>query len=179
VSGLRLALVLLALAAPAGAAESEEDAALRARIEARLAALEGDAGADVRVAVRDGQVLLQGRVHLLEHSLRAAQAAWTTEGVRDVDNELRVVPVEPGSDAFIERRIRLLLKGDGRFTDTSLELSVTAGFVALRGMFQDPADVLALKHRIASIPGVLDVRIDAVLVARRHPAPVPPGLHAA
>jgi len=59
----------------------------------------------------------------------------------------------------------MIIKSDGRFVDTNLELEVTAGLVRLRGMFQDPTDVLALKHRIASIPGVLDVEIDALLVA--------------
>ena len=160
-----LAVLLCASAAPAGSvAESPADAALRALLEERIATLDGE-GVEVRVSVRTGQVVLQGRVRLFEHSLRAEQLAWKTPGVEDVDNEIRVVPWESDGDAAIERRIRLLIKGEDRFSDTNLQLSVTSGFVKLRGMFQDPADVLALKHRIASIPGVLGVEIDAILVA--------------
>ena len=73
----------------------------------------------------------------------------------------------PAGDAEIARRVRMIIKGDRRFLDTNLELEVTAGLVRLRGLFQDPADVLALKHRIASIPGVLDIEIDSLLVALR------------
>ncbi len=145
--------------------EAAEDAELRTRIEAQLAALPDRQGAEIRVAVRDGQVLLHGRVRLLEHSLRAERVTWKTAGVVDVENEVRVVSNGIGGDAAIERQVRTIIKSDGRFVDTNLEIEVTAGFVRLRGMFQDPSDVLALKHRIASISGVLDVEIDALLVA--------------
>jgi osmotically-inducible protein OsmY len=164
------ALFVSCLAIPgfaSGEPQALEDVELRARIEAKLAELPGREGAEIRVMVRNGQVLLQGRVRLLEQSLRAEQAAWKTSGVLDLENELRVVSPGVGGDAAIEQRIRMIIKGDERFIDTNLRLEVTAGEVRLRGLFQDPADVLALKHRIASIPGVLGVEIDAVLVARR------------
>jgi osmotically-inducible protein OsmY len=164
------ALCLSCLALPglaSGSPEAPEDAELRTRIEAKLAELPGREGAEVRVVVRDGQVLLQGRVRVLEQSLRAEQVAWKTSGVLDVDNELRVATRGVGGDAEIEQRVRMIIKGDERFVDTSLKLEVKAGFVTLRGLFEDPGDVLALKHRIASIPGVLDIEIEAVLVAHR------------
>lgn len=168
---LALALVLL-LVGPSRAAEpTTKDAELRARIEAQLAAAVQAEGADIRIAVRDGRVILQGRVRLLEQSLRAEQSVWRTSGVVDVDNELRVVPGTSGGDAEIERQVRRLLKGDGDFLDTNLELQVEAGVVRLRGLFQDPTDVLDLKHRIASIAGVLEVEIEAFLVARRDGGP--------
>jgi osmotically-inducible protein OsmY len=167
--------VVSCLAVAGHGAEAGEDEALRARLEARLEGLADRDGAEIRVAVRDGRVLLRGRVRLLEQSLRAEQTAWKTVGVEDVENELRVVPVGGAGDAAIERRIRTIIKGDERFVDTSLELEVRTGRVRLRGMFNDPVDVLAMKHRIASIPGVLDVEIDAVLVARRGESGRAPG----
>ncbi len=169
-AGNAVALAALLLGAPSqapAAPPSSEDAALRSRIEAKLAELPGRDGAEIRVAAHAGQVLLQGRVRLLEQSLRAEQVVWKTPGVLDVDNELRVLPHGAGGDAEIVRQVRLIIKGDARCLDTNLELDVTAGLVRLRGMFNDPADVLALKHRIASIPGVLNVEIDALLVAFR------------
>jgi osmotically-inducible protein OsmY len=161
-------LVALTLAAPgvAGPAATPADEELRGQLESQLETLRDRESAEIRVVVREGLVILQGRVGLLEQSLRAEQIAWKTPGVLDVDNELRIVPLAVTGDAEIERRARTLIKGDARFIDTSLEVEVRAGVVRLRGSFQDPADVLALKHRIAAIPGVLDVAIDAVLVAR-------------
>lgn len=163
-------ITTLWLVVPSHASELDrgaEDAGLRVRIEAQLAALPDLEGAEIGVAVREGQVVLQGRVRLLEQSLRAERAVWKTPGVLDVDNELRVVAVGAGGDAEIARQVRMIIKGGGRFLDTNLELEVAAGRVRLRGFFQDPADVLALKHRIASIPGVIDVEIEALLVALR------------
>jgi osmotically-inducible protein OsmY len=164
---LGLAGLVLVIAATSRAEEPPGDDELRMRIEARLVELQGSADADIDVAVRDGQVLLRGRVHLLEESLRAEQTAWTTPGVLDVENEIRVVPRVSPMDAEIERQVREVIKSDARFADTNLRLEVTAGFVRFRGLFQDPADVLAFKHRVAAIPGVLAVEIEAVLVARR------------
>ena len=174
VAALVLALLLAGPSRASGPSPAANDAELRLRIEAQLAALPDPEGAEIRVAVREGQVVLQGRVRLLEQSLRAEQAVWKTPGVLDVDNEIRVVSVGAGGDAEVERQVRMIIKGDGRFLDTNLELEVAAGLVRLRGLFQDPTDVLALKHRIASIPGVLNVEIEALLVALQG-APRPHG----
>ncbi len=165
VSAFAIALVLAS--AVQGEEAVGEDEALRDRIEAKLEGLPEREGAEIRVAVRDGRVLLQGSVRLLEQSLRAERATWKTDGVIDVENELRVVRAGPIDDSAIERQVRKVLEADGRFVDTKLELDVVAGLVRLRGLFEDPADLLTLKHRIASIPGVLGVEIDAILVARR------------
>ena len=156
-----LGLALPSLAQNGAIAEAE----LRARIESRLAQL-GQEGADVRVTVSGGDVVLQGSVPLLEHSLRAEQTVWKTQGVTDVDNELRVRPPTAADDETIELGIRALLTGDA-IVRAPIQLDVLAGTVRLRGTFRDPSDVLMLKHRIAAMPGVLEVEIDAILVALR------------
>ncbi len=163
-----LAAVALALGAPAPAAaeESKEDTALRTRIESRLSALPEREGAEIEVQVKDGQVLLRGRVRLLEQSLRAEQTTWTTPGVRDVENELRVMRLLEALDEALEREVRRVVQEDARFELAALDVTVRGGLVSIRGVFRDPGDVLALKHRIASIPGVLEVEIDALPVAR-------------
>ena len=162
-----LMLMLASASLASERTEAPEDEDLHAQIEAQLAELPEIARAKIRVAVRDGHVVLQGQVRLLEQLLRAEQTVWTTPGVRDVDNELQVVPLAAGADAAIERQVRMIVKSDGPFIDTNLQIEVLAGVVRLQGMFQDPSDVLTLKHQIAKIPGVLAVEIDALLVASR------------
>lgn len=137
---------------------------LRTQIETELSRL-SIPGAEVRVAVSEGDVLLHGTVRLLEHALRAEQRVWKTEGVRDVDNELRVVPVVARSDSEIEREIRSLLASDPRFLGVLIEIASKSGDVALRGRIPHPSDVLTLKHRVAAIEGVVSIEIDAFLVA--------------
>lgn len=160
-------LLLLGTTAASVATMPPADADLREVLSSKLEALPWNEGNVLRTAVRGGQVLLQGEVRLLEHSLRAEQLVWQTPGVVDVDNEIRVVPVGAQGDRGIEREVRLIIKGEPRFLDTNLAVGVLDGVVSLRGLFQDPADVLALKHRVASVPGVLHVVIDAHIVASR------------
>jgi osmotically-inducible protein OsmY len=45
---------------------------------------------DVDVAVKDGEVVLQGSVDSRAQRRRAEDLAWTCDGVRDVQNRLRV-----------------------------------------------------------------------------------------
>lgn len=158
------AVGVLGLAGPVSAVPTAADTEVRETLEAGLQEL---ALTEVRVAVSGGEVLLQGRVRLLDHSLRAEQLAWKTEGVVDVENEIRVVALTSGGDDAIEQRIRTLVKGDERFTHSEIRVEVTGGVVRLSGLFRDPSDVLALKHRVAEVPGVLDLVIDAVLIAGR------------
>jgi len=141
------------------------DAALQARVEQSIRALAAP-GAAIRVAAAGGDVLLFGTVLLLEHALRAEQAAWRTEGVRDVDNEIRVIPRLRGTDAAIEREIRGVLSSDARFGGSQVQIEVAAGEVVLRGLIPDPAAVLALRHRVAAIEGVVSIEIEPLLVAQ-------------
>jgi osmotically-inducible protein OsmY len=155
-------VVLVCFGAVSARAESS-DAEVRARIEQRLGQLSAP-GSRINVAVAEGNVVLYGTVRVLEHALRAEQAVWQTEGVSDVDNELRVVPLAGGGDAAIEREVRSVL-ADERFAGVEIRIEVEAGHVRLRGRILDPVDVLALKHRIAAIEGVVSVELDALLVA--------------
>lgn len=174
--GMALAVLVLLHAAGAGAqVESPagpERASLAERVSARLAERDPEVASRVEVSASEGVVLLRGVVRLLEHALQAERIAWTTAGVSDVENELRVVPVVPASDADLARRVREILKTDPRFATSSVRVTVEAGFVRLKGLFEDPAGVVALKHRVASLDGVLHVEIEALLVAA---VETPPG----
>jgi osmotically-inducible protein OsmY len=72
-----------------------------------------------------------------------------------------------GGDESIERIVRIYVQASTRFVVENLELEVCNGQVRLSGSFENPSDVLALKHDIAAIDGVLDVEIEALLLAGR------------
>ncbi len=158
---LGLAVGTTAVAIPAGA---ESGDALASRIQAELATRPELVDTGIRVVVRDGRVVLQGWVPRLQQR-EAAEQSLSTLGVSDVGNELQVVSFGCPGDVVIKDRVRALLKLDGRFVDTSLQLSVSGGIVELRGLFEDPEDIPALKQRIAAIPGVLYIRIEPLLVS--------------
>jgi osmotically-inducible protein OsmY len=64
------------------------DGDIRANIERALARRIPLAARHIKTEVKGGMVRLTGNVHLNSDRLQAEKAAWTTEGVRDVENKL-------------------------------------------------------------------------------------------
>ena len=110
-------------------------------------------------------MVLTGQVRFYEQKLVSDRIAWTTPGVDEVDNELRVVPKLPLSDAAIERRIREILKADERFRTAAVLVRVDNSNVFLAGSFLRFRDPSILKHKVAAIEGVLSIEIRAQFLA--------------
>ena len=121
-------------------------------------------GTQVHVVVQDRQVILSGTVSLYSQKMLYEQIVWQTPGVVEVDNEIRVVPRRPVADAEIARHIHTMIKGHPRFQHAEITVDVTQGAVCLSGTFHDPGDVLALKHQVAEIEGVIRLEIMARFV---------------
>lgn len=66
---------------------------LRERIEAALAREARLAARPITVAVRDGNVVLDGRVASWSERMAAEHCAWSARGVRGVNNNLVVAPI--------------------------------------------------------------------------------------
>ncbi|MBV8201280.1 MAG: BON domain-containing protein [Acidobacteria bacterium] len=74
------------------ARETVKDAALTARVKARLIAAPDLGGINIHVSSRDGQVTLDGTVATAEDRHDAEKITGRTEGVREVINHLQVGP---------------------------------------------------------------------------------------
>ncbi len=119
----------------------------------------------IKVFVDQRLVVLSGRVRLYEQKLIADRIAWTTMGVFEVDNELQVVPKIPLADAGIEKKIRLLIKSDQQFIAAGIVVRVVNGEVVLSGSFINLRDPSRLKHRVAEIEGVIDIKMNVSFVS--------------
>jgi osmotically-inducible protein OsmY len=93
------------------------------------------------------------------------QIAWKTEGVVEVDNEIRVVPRLAQNDAVIERKIIELVQTHRRLQGVNVIVTVEKGAVQIRTTLDHPQDVLFLKRRVAEIEGVVDINIQAKFFA--------------
>ena len=120
----------------------------------------------IDVHVEDRLVVLTGKVRLYEQKLVSERLAWTTPGVFEVDNELRVVPRTPLNDTAIERKIREIVYTHERFRVAGVIASVEEGRVRLQGGFLRYSDPVDLKHRIAEIEGVVEIDISARFLSR-------------
>jgi osmotically-inducible protein OsmY len=98
--------------------------------------------------------------------------AWKTAGVIEVDNEIRVTPVKPLTDAAIKRKIKEIVQTYRQFQGVNISVSVSAGVVDVLISLNQPADILFLKRKIAAIDGVVSIDIMAKFMAVIPPAPL-------
>ena len=121
-------------------------------------------GAKVGLLVEDGYVVLYGTVGLYIQKMLYEQIAWKTDGVVEVDNEIRVLPGMPQTDTAIEREIMELVLSHRKFQGVDVNVTVKEGTVNIHATLEHPQDVSFLKHRISEIEGVIDIYIQANFV---------------
>lgn len=115
----------------------------------------------IEVHVRERLMVLTGQVRFYEQKLISGRIAWTTPGVFEVDNEIRVIPKLSLTDVSIEQKIREIIKADEQFNASEVNISVTNGEVILIGSFLSFHDPSRLKHKVAEIEGVIDIKISS------------------
>ncbi len=159
-------LLLILVLFQASPVLARSDDVIQREIEAQIAesAILRDTLIEVRVEKR--LVVLTGQVRLYEQKLISDRIAWTTLGVFEVDNEIRVAPKVPVADAAIEHKIREIVKTDERFHGVGVVVAVDNGVVSIQGSFFGLSDPVFLKHKVAEIEGVVDINIRATFLAR-------------
>ena len=143
------------------AALAMSDKIIKQRIEDETADTLSLRETKVDLAVEDGYVVLYGTVGLYSQKMLYELIAWKTEGVVEVDNEIRVVPSLAQSDAVIKRKIMELTQTHRRFQDVNVIVTVINGAVNIHATIEHPRDVLSLKHKVAEIDGVISINIRA------------------
>ncbi len=121
-------------------------------------------GANVDIAVQGGFVVLSGTVGFYIQKMLFEQIAWKTNGVVEVDNEIRVMPRVPLNDTTIEHKIMKLVQTHRRFQDINLKVTVTGGAVYIRTTLNHVQDVMFLKNKVAEIEGVTFINIQAKFI---------------
>lgn len=104
---------------------SEKDAVLREG--------NGDGVGDIELSVRDGTIVLEGRVISLPHRLFAGVLGWWTPGRRDVVNALEVRPVYEERDDEVAEALRLVLEADPHIDAAQVQSSCENWVVTLEG----------------------------------------------
>ena len=153
-----VAFLILVLASPQALADADRN--IKQAIEEAVANTSELQGTDARIAVERRKVILFGSVRLYLHKMLYELIAWQTPGVVEVDNEIRVVPQAPLSDAAIERKIWEFVKLHEQFYASEMKVTVKSGAVFLDGTFSHPQDVIFLKKYAAAIEGVIAIDIE-------------------
>ena len=88
----------------------------------------------VGVSVRGGEVTLTGQVPSLVHKRLAGVLVWWVPGVRDVANQIEVVPPEPDSDEQITEAVMVALDKDPLVDEEQVFVWTQGGVVKLSGL---------------------------------------------
>lgn len=120
----------------------------------------------ITIGVVHNVVTLSGIVSSYYEKRTAGDLVRRIKGVRDVVNELRVMPAQPRSDVQITADVQAALARDVWVDERNIDLRVKDGVVYLSGI----VDVYTAKSYAEgdawSVPGVIDV-VDNIVVAPR------------
>ena len=124
--------------AASGTRDTANDSWLTAKTKIALFADERVIGRQVDVDTKDGVVSLRGKVDTEEARNAAAEVARRIEGIKDVRNDLQVVPRESrkvvaAKDDFIKKQIENDISRDAQLKAAKIEVRSDAGVVTLTG----------------------------------------------
>ena len=115
------------------------------------------AGANVKVEVDQGIVVLRGAVESEMERETAQQVARSAVGAEHVRSELQALNPEQGGGDVLARRVQFELYSTGAFDLSRLEVRSQAGRVRLEGSVRSEAERLLALHLAEGVPGVREV----------------------
>jgi hyperosmotically inducible protein len=181
ISGLALvaAIVLLTVGVARGSAQAPvansnvADSRLTVKIDTALWSDLRFWGKQISVETERGMVTLRGKVDSEETKRAAAEIVRRIEGIKQVRNELEVVPPArraevDARDQAIARALEEKLKQEPQLQNAAIGARVDAGVVTLRGQVQSPAASSRAVELAGAVPGVRSVKneLSSALLAK-------------
>jgi len=115
------------------------------------------AGANVKVEVDQGIVVLRGAVESEMERETAQQVARSAVGAEHVRSELQALNPEQGGGDVLARRVQFELYSTGAFDLSRLQVHSQAGRVRLEGSVRSEAERLLALRLAEGVPGVREV----------------------
>lgn len=145
------------------------DGWITAKVKLALLADQRVSGFATDVDTKDGTVTLSGIVDEQTNKSAAEEVARDVEGVKNVNNQLQVVPGAKRdeiseADDKIEDAISTVMDQDQVLKELSLSADSNAGVVTLDGNVESQEQLLKAAQAVRSVPGVKAVVTSPVTV---------------
>lgn len=143
-------------------------------INERLFRKDADLFQKVSLQVHEGRVLLTGFVQKPEHRVMATELAWQADGVREVDNQIKL-GASLGADDYAEdswliARLRMKLMADSQVRANNYSIDCIRSTIYLIGVAQNQAELQRVIDHARDI-----AYVDAVVTrVRLLDQPLPP-----
>ena len=154
--------VINELCVEAPTADAPDDLTIARAVRRELAVARAADAPEVRTMIAAGVVTLSGVVHSPEARAAAASSVGRVEGVKRVDNELRIDP--RAARVAIEQAVRAVVRAYQPGQGPALKISVTDGRVRISGPVASTEERRALLDAVRAVPGV-EVIEEALAVA--------------
>ncbi|WP_232726528.1 BON domain-containing protein [Mariprofundus ferrinatatus] len=146
-----------------------DDAALTAKIDARLIAEKDMPSRWVSVQVIEGNATLTGHLPSQSHIDRALYITKSIDGVRSVRSELLIG--EPAiksmvSDTWITTKVKTMLLNDEQVSGLTIKVETVEGKVYLQGIVEDFVQRQRAKDLTNAVDGVTAI-IDLMQIAQK------------
>lgn len=163
-----------------------DDATIYGRVSEALIKLDSkEAYRGVGIDVSEGRVLMTGQVKNSENADKALRAAWATEGVREVINEIQVVPggisaLTYSTDAIVTSQAKSRLLAERGIVSSNYHLETVNGIVYVIGIARSEAEHKQAMNVISRAAGArkvishVRVKSDKSELAELPAATVPP-----
>ncbi|MBL8710048.1 MAG: BON domain-containing protein [Rhodospirillaceae bacterium] len=130
----------------------------------------------VSLQVHEGRVLLTGFVQQPEHRVLATELAWQSDGVREVQNEIKLGPSlgadDYAEDVWLISRLRLKLMADSQVRANNYSIDSIRSTIYLMGVAQDETELQRVVDHARDIAYVAAV-VNRVRLLRDPLPPVP------
>jgi len=113
--------------------------------------------ADLEVWVRQGTAYIEGSVPNLKQKKLAGEIAWQVEGIREVVNMLRIMPLPVVDDESLKQHLKRALARNPKIDHTKVSIEVINGVVYLGGFVSTAAEKHLAEHEAWATPGVRDI----------------------
>ena len=113
--------------------------------------------ADLEVWVRQGTAYIEGSVPNLRQKKLAGEIAYKVEGIREVVNMLRIMPLPVVDDESLKQHLNRALARNPKIDHTKVSVEVIDGVVYLGGFVSTAAEKRLAEHEAWATPGVRDI----------------------
>ena len=137
------------------------DALITSKVESKLAADPDTNNFEIDVDTQKGRVRLSGLVETEAERREAEHHARTTEGVRSVDNQLRIgdlTVAENTTDAWLVTKVKSKLAADPEVNSFNIDVDATDGQVVLTGIVAADEQRQEAERLARATEGVTSVR---------------------
>ena len=119
----------------------------------------------VNISVNEGKVLLTGSVEKKENIITILRIVWQQDGVKDVINELKIIPKEerPGmidytKDSWVTAQIKTKMLLSSTVRSVNYGIETIDGTVYLFGIARNQEEIEEVKDIVSSVKGVSEIK---------------------